>query len=93
MVANALICLIHQANYLLDRQISTLEGRFVAAGGYREQLAAARLARRGTEPASPRCPLCGKPMRRRTARRGRRAGASFLGCSAFPNCRATLPLP
>jgi restriction system protein len=31
VVANALICLIHQANYLLDRQIHGLERRFVGA--------------------------------------------------------------
>lgn len=44
--ANALICLIHQANFLLDRQIAALEQRFVEEGGYSEQLAAARLAHR-----------------------------------------------
>jgi four helix bundle suffix protein len=44
--ANALICLIHQANFLLDQQIAALEKRFVEEGGYSEQLAAARLAAR-----------------------------------------------
>jgi len=48
--ANTLICLIHQANYLLDRQISALEKQFVHEGGYSERLAAARLeARRRKE--------------------------------------------
>jgi restriction system protein len=46
VVANALICLIHQANYLLDRQIQGLEREFVEGGGYSERLAAARLERR-----------------------------------------------
>lgn len=46
VVANALICLIHQANYLLDQQISGLERSFVNEGGYSEQLAAARVKRR-----------------------------------------------
>ncbi|MCA9140189.1 MAG: four helix bundle suffix domain-containing protein, partial [Planctomycetales bacterium] len=45
--ANAVICLIHQANFLLDRQISALEKQFVTEGGYSERLAAARLAERG----------------------------------------------
>lgn len=31
--ANAVICLIHQANYLLDQQIEALERQFVAGGG------------------------------------------------------------
>ncbi|MGH7848635.1 MAG: four helix bundle suffix domain-containing protein [Candidatus Binatia bacterium] len=46
VVANALICLIHQANYLLDRQIQGLEREFVEGGGYSERLAAARLEKR-----------------------------------------------
>ncbi len=40
--ANTQICLIHQANYLLDRLLSALEQRFLEQGGYREQLASAR---------------------------------------------------
>jgi four helix bundle suffix protein len=44
--ANAVICLIHQANYLLDQQIATLEDQFITEGGYSERLAAARLTQR-----------------------------------------------
>jgi four helix bundle suffix protein len=46
VVANAVLCLIHQANYLLDQQIAGLERQFVEGGGYTEQLAAARLEER-----------------------------------------------
>jgi len=46
VVANAVICLIHQANYLLDQQIAALERDFIHQGGYSENLAAARLAER-----------------------------------------------
>lgn len=46
VVANALICLIHQTNYLLDQQIAALERSFIQEGGYSESLAAARLAER-----------------------------------------------
>jgi restriction system protein len=35
------------------------------------------------------CPLCAKPMVRRTAKRGARAGGQFWGCSAYPVCRGT----
>jgi four helix bundle suffix protein len=38
VAANALICLIHQANYLLDRQLRGLEQQFVREGGYSERL-------------------------------------------------------
>ena len=46
VVANAIICLIHQANYLLDRQIAALERSFIHEGGYSERLAAARIEER-----------------------------------------------
>jgi len=42
--ANALICLIHQANFLLDRQISALEKAFVEGGGYSEQITIALIS-------------------------------------------------
>jgi four helix bundle suffix protein len=42
VVANIAICLIHQAGYLLDRQISSLERNFVGDGGIREQMTRAR---------------------------------------------------
>jgi restriction system protein len=44
--ANTLICLINQANFLLDQQIAAVEKQFTEEGGYSEQLAAARLAER-----------------------------------------------
>jgi four helix bundle suffix protein len=46
VVANAVLCLIHQANYLLDQQIAALEREFIQEGGYTEQLAAARIEER-----------------------------------------------
>lgn len=41
---------------------------------------------------APDCPLCGKPMAWRTARKGPNAGAQFWGCSAFPDCKGARPL-
>ena len=38
VVANAVICLIHQANYLLDQQLRALEKEFVKEGGFTERL-------------------------------------------------------
>lgn len=103
--ANALICLIHQANTLLDRQIEALECQFVEGGGYSEQLAAARIAARerrrhrpappdGTAPADriPDCPDCGKAMALRTARQGQNAGHQFWGCTAYPDCKGVVRL-
>lgn len=38
IAANAAICLVHQANYLLDRQLASLEKKFLAEGGFTERL-------------------------------------------------------
>ncbi|MBN2133321.1 MAG: four helix bundle protein [Sedimentisphaerales bacterium] len=53
VAANALICLIHQANYLLDRQLRGLEEQFLAEGGFSERLYQARRRRRATGPGGP----------------------------------------
>ena len=45
-VANIIICVIHQTNYLLDQQIRRLEKDFLKKGGLRERMTHARLAER-----------------------------------------------
>ena len=88
--ANALICLIHQTNYLLDQQIAALEKQFVEEGGYSEQLAAKRLQHRSDQTDRtdfPPCSQCGKLMVLRTAKSGQNTGKQFLGCSGYPDCK------
>jgi four helix bundle suffix protein len=46
VVANIAICLIHQANYLLDQQLRRLEKDFVERGGLRERMRRVRMQRR-----------------------------------------------
>ena len=46
VVANIAICLIHQTNYLLDRQLRRLEADFVREGGLRERMTRVRLQHR-----------------------------------------------
>ena len=46
VVANILVCLIHQTNYLLDQLIRRLEKDFLAEGGLRERMTRARLEHR-----------------------------------------------
>jgi len=98
--ANALICLVHQANFLLDHQIAALEKGFVEGGGYSEQLATARLVHRRKQdqpnPANPsdpipKCPQCGAQMALRTAKTGTNAGQQFWGCTKYPACKGTQP--
>lgn len=98
--ANAILCLINQANFLLDQQLATLEEQFIEQGGYSEQLAAARLVerdRRATGKAAPpdripACPVCGKPTVLRTAKSGKNTGQQFWGCSAYPGCKGVVNL-
>jgi four helix bundle suffix protein len=40
--ANTAVCLVHQANYLLDQQLRSLEEEFLEKGGMRERMAKAR---------------------------------------------------
>jgi four helix bundle suffix protein len=49
IVANILICLIHQTNYLLDQLIRKLQKAFVEEGGLRERMTRARLAERAKQ--------------------------------------------
>ena len=46
VVANILICLIHQTNYLLDQQLRQLQKAFLEEGGLRERMTRARLSAR-----------------------------------------------
>jgi len=98
--ANAIICLINQANFLLDQQIAALEKAFVEGGGYSEQLAAARLIERqrhrsSSDPSDlsnpsdciPSCPQCGKPMVLRIAKKGKNEGRQFWGRTGYPDCK------
>jgi four helix bundle suffix protein len=49
IVANIAVCLIHQANYLLDRQLKRLEQDFLKEGGLRERMHSARTLARDTQ--------------------------------------------
>lgn len=64
VVANIAICLLHQANYLLDQQIRRLEQDFVKEGGLRERMTKARLEYRN-QPKPPPQPYTKKPDTKR----------------------------
>lgn len=50
VVANIAICLIHQANYLIDQQLRHLEKDFLEHGSLRERMSQARRKRRRENP-------------------------------------------
>lgn len=106
LAANAMLCAVNQAAYLLKRQLESQGRDFLEKGGFRENLHASRVKARaagqsgGSDPYdksdssdSPKCPACGKPMRCRTAAKGPNAGHDFWGCTGYPDCREILEMP
>jgi len=92
IAANAMICAIHQAVYLLSQQLKSQGEAFLSAGGFSENLYHSRQQAREENHSAPECPVCGKPMRQRTASKGPHKGESFWGCSAYPACTGTRPI-
>ena len=50
VVANIALCLVHQTNYLVDRQLLRLEKDFLEQGGLRERMTRLRLQHRNKPP-------------------------------------------
>jgi four helix bundle suffix protein len=91
LAANAMLCAVNQTAYLLRRLMEQQTQEFVEQGGFTERLYEARTKARAVgEPEAPACPLCGQPMRKRTAGKGPNAGKMFWGCTAYPDCRGTV---
>lgn len=61
VLANIALCLIHQANYLLDQQRRRLEKDFVKKGGIKERMTQARLDYRKKQQQQPQPPNRPKP--------------------------------
>jgi restriction system protein len=95
LAANAMLCAVNQAAYLLKRQLETQSREFTEKGGFTESLHATRSrarAAQGTSADGPPCPLCGQATRRRIAGKGPRAGKAFWGCTKYPDCRGILDI-
>jgi restriction system protein len=106
LAANAMLCAVNQAAYLLRRQIESQSQDFVQRGGFTERLHASRIKTREAKMSdksdgsdrsdksddvnAPHCPICGKAMRVRIAKQGPNTGKPFWGCSGYPKCRGTI---
>jgi four helix bundle suffix protein len=88
LAGNAMVCVVNQAVYLLKRQLESQGQTFLESGGFTEKLYRTRSQKRN--PDGPGCPMCGRPMFLRTARKGPEAGQRFWGCSDYPDCKGTL---
>ena len=92
---NSIIQLINRNISMLQKMISRQLEDFKSTGGFTENLTKERVATQTTQSlkqGSPSCPLCGKPMIRRTIKRGTKAGQQFWGCSAYPACQGVLKI-
>ena len=77
----------------LIRQAKAGIDRSPARSGSSSSAAAAPAEPRNPAPMqAASCPLCSKPMVRRTAKRGANAGSEFWGCTGYPACRGTRPI-
>jgi len=85
-MANVLLILISRTINMLNHQMTAQGDKFVKEGGFREHLKEARTEELARREEAPACPLCGAPMRKRTARGGKSPGKPFWGCSAYPKC-------
>jgi len=92
VAANAILIAIDQACKLLHRQMEAIGDEFREQGGFTERLSKARLETRDAQVAAagaPKCPKCGKPMRKMVAKKGRNAGNAFWSCTGYPDCNGT----
>ena len=90
------------SSFAKGRNVTLIDGKRLrglidqarAAGSARlgaVQHAATPTVTRSAPSESPLCPVCSRPMERRTAKRGANAGREFWGCTGYPSCRGTRP--
>ena len=92
VAANSILITIRRACALLTGQMRRTADDFTAEGGFTERMSQARLAARDSAAqaaGAPKCPKCGKPMRKVMCRKGRNAGNEFWSCTAYPECNGT----
>jgi four helix bundle suffix protein len=92
IVANCILVLCNRLIMMLNKQIENQLATFREEGGFTEALTAERLAHR-TEKSrqndAPACPVCGKTMIKRVAKKGINSGKEFWSCSNYPDCNGT----
>lgn len=83
------------ANFCRDKPIEIITGgkidEMVRLGRHLKSSPFAETAATAEHRTRTGCPLCGSPMVKRKAERGKHAGSYFYGCSRYPKCRGILP--
>jgi four helix bundle suffix protein len=91
-VANCVLVLCNRLIMMVSRQMESQLDAFREEGGFTEGLTAERLAYRkeqSVQADAPACPVCGKPMIKRMAKKGVNSGKEFWSCSSYPECNGT----
>lgn len=104
-LANVAITLIHQCDKMLAGLLEHQKLQFLQNGGIKEQMTKARIDARKQSAQSPQnpqssqssqnvpnCPKCGKPMLKRSQKKGQRQGREFWGCSDYLKCDGLRPI-
>lgn len=92
---NAMMLLINRAIDMLKKMMVSQFEQFKVEGGFTENLSQERvrsLTNKALSENAPKCPVCGKPMLKRTAKKGANAGSQFWSCSDYPSCTGTRKL-
>ena len=92
VVANCMLVLCNRLIMMLRKQIESQLATFRDEGGFTEALTTERLTHRteqSMQAGAPSCPLCGKTMVKRLAKKGVNSGKEFWSCSAYPECNGT----
>ena len=92
VVANCVLVLCNRLILMINRQMESQLTAFREEGGFTEGLTAERLAYRkeqSVQADAPTCPICGKPMIKRVAKKGINSGKEFWSCSGYPECNGT----
>lgn len=92
VTANCLLILCNRLILMIGRQIERQLETFRVEGGFTEGLTAERLSfrtQKSVQNDAPSCPLCGKPMIKRVAKKGINSGREFWSCSDYPSCNGT----
>lgn len=95
IAANALLVLCLRENRMLQSQIQSQLENFRQKGGFTENMTEERLEARKAQVSSTgtqTCPKCGKPMFRRTQKKGQMQRREFWGCSDYPRCNGIRPI-
>ena len=94
VAANAILITIRRAIAFLRGQMDKTAESFLDEGGFTERMSRVRIEARDNKALAsagqpPKCPKCGRALRKVVARKGRNAGNEFWGCSGYPECDYT----